>query len=113
MMHNSKEMKIEVGDVVLIKDEKKNKGKWSIEILEELYKGKDDVMRGVKLRTPTSHIGRPIQYFYPLEPHYDMEKSKSKSKKLNVDEKEYRLRRTAATIAEMPTRDIVADQSEE
>ena len=49
MMHNTKDMMIEVGDVVLIKSEEKNKGKWSIEIVEELYKGKDDVIRGVKL----------------------------------------------------------------
>ena len=49
MMHNTKEMKIEVGDVVVIKGQEKNKGKWSIEIVEELYKGKDDVIRGVKL----------------------------------------------------------------
>ena len=49
MMHNKKAMKIEVGDVVLIKGEGKNKKKWSIGILEELYEGKDDVIRGVKL----------------------------------------------------------------
>ena len=60
MMHNTKEMKIEVGDVVLIKGEEKNKGKWSIRIVEELYKGKDDVIRSVRLRTPKSHIERSI-----------------------------------------------------
>ena len=49
MMHNKKTMKIELGDVVLIKGERKNKRKWSIGIVEELYKGKDDVIRGVKL----------------------------------------------------------------
>ena len=56
MMHNTKEMKIEVGDVVLIKGEEKNKGKWIIGIVEELYKGKDNVISGVKLQTPKSHI---------------------------------------------------------
>ena len=49
MMHNTKAMKIEVGDVVVIKGEEKNKGEWSIEIVEDLYKGKDDLIRGVKL----------------------------------------------------------------
>ena len=38
MVHNTKEMKIEVGDVVLINGEEKNKGKWSIGIVEELHK---------------------------------------------------------------------------
>ena len=107
-------MKIEVGDVVLIKGEEKNKAKWSIGIVEELYKGKDDVIRGVKLRTQKLHIERPIQHLYPLELDCDMEKSTSKSKntshkKLNVDAKEYRPRRTAAAIAEMQTRDIIAE----
>ena len=115
MMHNTKEMKIEVGYVVLIKGEEKNKGKWGIRKVEELYKGKDDVIRGVKLRTPKSHTERPIQYLYPLELHCEMEKSTRKSKntnhkKLNADAKEYRPRRTAAAIAEMRTRGIVAEQ---
>ena len=47
-----------------------------------------------------------------------MKKSTSKSrntshKKLNLDAKEYRLRRTATSVAEMRTRYIVAEQSNE
>ena len=38
MMHNIKEIKIEVGDLVLFKDEEKINRKWSIGIDEELYK---------------------------------------------------------------------------
>ena len=34
-MHNTKEMKIEVEDVALIKVEEKEKRKWSIGIVEE------------------------------------------------------------------------------
>ena len=40
MMHNTKEMKIEVGDVDLIKSEEKSKGKWSIEIVEDCIRVK-------------------------------------------------------------------------
>ena len=36
-MHNTKEMKIEVEYVVLTKGDEKNKGKRSIELVEELY----------------------------------------------------------------------------
>ena len=58
-------------------------------MLEELFKSNNDV----KLRTAKSHIQRPIQYLYPIEMHWDMEESKSKSKntsqkKLSVDVKE-------------------------
>ena len=67
-MHNTKEMKIKVRDVALIKGEEKSKGKWSIGIVEEEL----------------------IQN--PLKLHCDMEKSTSKSKNtshkmLNVDAK--------------------------
>ena len=116
MMHNTKEMRIEVGGVVLIKGEEKNKEKWGIRIMKELYKEKDGLIRGVKLRTPKSHIERSIQHLYPLELHCNMKKSTSKSKntshkKLNVDAKDFKPRGTAAAIAEMRTKDIIAEQS--
>ena len=65
-------------------------------------------MRGIKIRTSMSDIEQRILYMYPLELHCDMEKPTSKSKntthkKLNVDTKECRPRRTAAAIAEMRT----------
>ena len=106
IMHSTNKMKIEVGDVVFIKREKKNKGKWSIEIVEDLCMGKDDEIRGVRLQKPKSYIERLIQYFYPLKLHCDMEKSTSKSKntsykKLNVDAKKFKSRRTAAATSEM------------
>ena len=56
MTHNTKEMRIEVGDAVIIKSDEKSKGKWSIGIVEELYKDKDAVIRGVRLRTPRLYI---------------------------------------------------------
>ena len=49
-----------MGDVVLIKVEEKSKGNWNTEIVEELFKGKDDAIRGVKLQMPNSHIKQPI-----------------------------------------------------
>ena len=117
-MHNTKEMKIEVWVVVLIKDEEKNKGKWNITIVEELFRGKDDFKCGLKLQTPKSLIERSIRYLHSLELRFDMGKPPSKfksrsKKKLNVDAKEYRPRRSAATTAEMWTSDIVAEQSDE
>ena len=65
MVHNTKERKIEVGDVVLIKDE---------EIVKEFFKVKEDVICVVKLRTPKSHIERLIQYLYLLELHCNIKK---------------------------------------
>ena len=36
----------EVDDLVLIKDDEKNRGKWSVGVVEELYQGRDGVVRG-------------------------------------------------------------------
>ena len=59
-----------------------------------------------------------MQHLYPLELHCNIEKSTSKfkntsHKNLNADAKESRPRRTVAPIAEMRTRDIIAEQSDE
>ena len=38
-------MKIDVNDVVLIKGDEKNQGKWKIGIIENIFVGKDDAIR--------------------------------------------------------------------
>ena len=49
-------MEIPFGDVVLIKGDDKHRGKWNIGIVEELYEGKNNVIRAVKLRSRKTHI---------------------------------------------------------
>ena len=87
MMHSAKEIKIELGEVVLIKSEEKKKGKLTIGIVETFFISKGNVIR-------VSDIERPTQYLLSLEIHCNTEKSTSMSKntsykKLNVDSKEY------------------------
>ena len=67
MKSNERLMEIVIGDVVLIKGDDKHRGKWNIGIVEELYKGKDNVIRAAKLRSRKTYIERPIQFLYPLE----------------------------------------------
>ena len=67
MKSNERLMEIVIGDVVLIKGDDKHRGKWNIGIVEELCKGKDSVIRAVKLRSRKTYIERPIQFLYPLE----------------------------------------------
>ena len=45
-----------VGEVVLIKSDDKNQGKWKVGIVAELIKGCDGVVQEAKLRTGTSHL---------------------------------------------------------
>ena len=67
MKNNERHMKIAIGDVALIKGDEKYRVKWNISIAEELYKGKDNVIRAVKLRSRKTYIERSIQFLYPLE----------------------------------------------
>ena len=78
MKHKAKKMKISIGDVVLIKNEDRNRRKWKIGIVDNLYYGRDDVIRAVQLRSGNSFIQRPIQYLYPLELNCDINHEKKK-----------------------------------
>ena len=73
MLHQAKGMQESLGDIVLIKGGEKYRGKWNIGMVDKLYRGKGGVIRAVGLRTSKSYIKRPIQYFYPLELHCDVE----------------------------------------
>ena len=56
MKNNKSEVKLKAGDVVLIKGEERNRGKWNIGITEEMIKGRDGIVRVVKLRAGKSHL---------------------------------------------------------
>ena len=89
-------MKISIGDVVLIKNEDRNRRKWKIGIIDKLYYGRDDFIRTVQLRSRKSFIQQPIQYLYPLELNCDIKREKEKE--LNVEATLFRQKRTAAAI---------------
>ena len=56
-----------VGDVVIVKTEDKNRGKWPLGIIASLIVGNDGVVGGTKLRAGKSYMERAIQQLYPLE----------------------------------------------
>ena len=60
-------MKININDVVMIKGDEKNRGKWNLEIIENIFMGKDNIIRSLRIRTRKSIIERPIQLLYPME----------------------------------------------
>ena len=77
--HNLKfkdrEPHIAVGEVVLICGHEKNRGQWSIGVVERSIKGKDDVVRGARLKTSKSYVERAVQLLYPFELSCDIEES--------------------------------------
>ena len=67
LKHKTKEMTVQPGDVVLIQGSERNRGKWNIEIVVKLIKGRDGVVRAIRLRAGRSYLERAIQHLYPME----------------------------------------------
>jgi hypothetical protein len=55
------------GSAVIIQDENKNRKTWKLGIVVDMIKGKDDVVRGAKVKTANGVLERAIQQLYPLE----------------------------------------------
>ena len=118
MKNNQRHMKKAIGDVALIKGNNKHRSKWNIGIVEELYEGKDNVIRNVKLRPRKTYIERPIQFLYLLELSCDTWKRQKtvhqcSKQPLNVNANEFKPRRNAAAIAEVRIRDAAEANKDE
>ena len=69
------------------------RGTWPLGIVEEIYPGKDNVVRAVRVKTPTGSLERAVQHLYPMELRCD------------VNEKTQPLDPQAATFNPRPKRD--------
>ena len=49
MKHKGQTMALAKGEVVIIKDEERNRNKWKMVIVEELISGRDGIVRAEKL----------------------------------------------------------------
>ena len=53
-----------IGSIVLLKDDVKNKGQWCIGRIQEYIKGKDEVVRGFKLKLGNGNTTeRPYKWY--------------------------------------------------
>ncbi len=48
-------MRVKAGDVVLIKGDERTRGKWKIGIVDKLMKGRNGIVRAVRLRAGKSY----------------------------------------------------------
>ena len=60
LKHKSKDANIQVGDVVIIKGDEKNRAHWKTGIVVELFTGRDGVIRAAKLRAGKSYLERAV-----------------------------------------------------
>ena len=97
LKNKDKTLKINVGDVVMIKGEEKNRGHWKIGIVNHLYIGKDNIIRVAQLC-----IGKKsIQLLFPLELHCEgitTTNENEKKNELNPSATEVRPKRPATEI---------------
>ena len=98
LIHNTPKYDVKAGDVVIIKTDDKDRGKWPLAIVERLFPGPDGVTRAVQLRTKNGLLERPVQHLYPLEMQCDT-KEKIHKPQLNPNVQSFRPKRAAAADA--------------
>ena len=59
-------------DIVLISDDNVPRGKWLLGKVEEVYPGRDGLIRTVSVCTKKGVVNRPIQKLHLLEEHRDV-----------------------------------------
>ena len=109
LKHQRKLCTLAVGDVVIVKCEEKNRGRWPLGIVQELYPGRDGVVRAVKLRAGKNFLERPVQHVYPLELSCDTF-VRAPVEELNAEAPVFRPRRLASLQAEERIRQIAESE---
>ena len=75
-------------DMMLIKGEECNRGKWKIGVVEHLIRGRNGVIRGAQLSAGKTHIERLLQLLYPLELTYSRPEQR-RGETLGADAREF------------------------
>ena len=108
-----KKPEIQVGDIMMIKGEEKNRGQWKIGIVDRLIAGKDEIVRGVRLRAGKTYLERAVQQLYPLELSCDWN-SKDSLKEESIlkadDQLNQRPKRNSSAIARLRIQDELANE---
>ncbi|XP_068247720.1 uncharacterized protein [Palaemon carinicauda] len=63
----NKKCDLSKGDLVLIKEDNLPRLKWPLGVIVDVFKGRDGLVRSVRLKTKKGEITRPIQRLYNLE----------------------------------------------
>ena len=96
------------GNVVIIKDDDRNRNKWKLGIIEDLIAGRDGIVRVPRLQTGKATLGRAIQQLYPLELTCDRAAIEN-SAQLNPGASTFRPQRDAAVAANLRIQEIATE----
>ena len=111
LKHNVKPFSLAVGDVIIIYGEERNRGKWPLGIVQELYPGRDGVIRAAKIKTVNGHLDRPVHLLYPLELSCDVSPS-TIDDQLNPEAEVFRPTREAAVTARLRIQEQAHDEAD-
>ena len=111
LIHKTKSMSVKAGDVVLIKGEERNRGKWKLGVVDTPIPGRDGVVRAVRLKAGKSFLERPIQHLYPLELTCDMPAKRGTP--LNAEAQVFGPTRQAAAVAQERIRAMMNAEDED
>ena len=93
LKHQGNQSDVAVGDVMLVKDDERNRGKWKMGIVDGLITGRDGIVRAARMKTATgSYLERALQQLYPLELSCDREPQRAQNV-LSVNAAEFAPRR--------------------
>jgi hypothetical protein len=99
LKHKSRDLTLKVGDVVVIKGEERNRGKWNIGVVVKLIKGRDGEVRVARLRAGKSYMERAVQQLCPMELSCDRQEVQ-REQPLKPRAREFTPRRAAAAAME-------------
>jgi Family of unknown function (DUF5641) len=94
---------------MMLKGEHRNRGSWKVGVVEDLITGKDNVVRGVKLRVGKTVLERAIQHLYPLELSCDVVPNQADA----AEARATRPKRNAAAVADVLVRDQLHAEEED
>ena len=55
-----------VGEVVTVRSNDQNKGKWILGLITDVFLGPDNTVRAVRVKTSKLHLERAVQHLHPL-----------------------------------------------
>ena len=110
LKHHGKQSTLLAGEVVIIASDERNRGKWTLGIVEKLFPGRDGVIRAAKVKTSNGHLERAVNHLYPLELSCDQS---SNQQTLNPTAPVFRPVRDAAVAARSRIQKVTEIESQE
>ena len=92
--------------MVIIKGDDRSRNRWKLGVVDQMIKGKDDVVWAVRLRAGKSFLERLIQHLFPLELSCYLKLKKQ----LDVQAKEFVRKGMAAKAARENIRLIASEE---